>query len=285
MTARRTVLVVGATGNVGRHVVAGLRDAGAAVRAATREVGAARFPGGVDVVRADVREPDTVAAAAEGADAAFLVWPLVTTEAAPPAVEAIAHRVGRIVYLSSMGARDAAGGWTGAIRFHAEVERLVRASGAEWTFLRPSGFATNALMWAPEIRERGAVRWVFGGAARSLIHERDIAAVGVRALLGDGHAAAVHLLTAPATITQAEQVATIGRAIGRTVAWEESSPEEARERLLAAGADPAFVESALATWARFTTEPEPVTDTVARITGSPARSFAEWAGDHAADFR
>jgi hypothetical protein len=49
--------------------------------------------------------------------------------------------------------------------------------------------------------------------------------------------------------------------------------------------DPAFVHSALATWARLVTEPEPVTPTVEQVTGVPARTFRQWAGDHISDFR
>src|SRR4051812_2228312 len=50
-------------------------------------------------------------------------------------------------------------------------------------------------------------------------------------------------------------------------------------------AQPSFADAALAYWASLVTAPEPVTDTVRQLTGSPARSFASWARDHAADFR
>jgi hypothetical protein len=69
------------------------------------------------------------------------------------------------------------------------------------------------------------------------------------------------------------------------VRWEELAPEEARQQLLAAWGDPAFVDSALATWAGLVTEPEPVTPTVEQVTGVPARTFRQWAGDHISDFR
>jgi uncharacterized protein YbjT (DUF2867 family) len=128
------------------------------------------------------------------------------------------------------------------------------------------------------------VRWPYGAAARSLIHERDIAAVAVRALTEDGHAGAQYVLTGPQVLTQVEQVRTIGEVIGRPLRWEEISREAARQQLLAAWGDSSFVDRALAAWAEMVTEPEPVTPTVEEITGAPARTFREWAIDHADAF-
>jgi uncharacterized protein YbjT (DUF2867 family) len=187
-----------------------------------------------------------------------------------------------VVYLSAMAVRDDLDEQPGAV--WAGVERLIRRTSLEWTFLRPSGFATNALMWADQIRAAGVVRWPYGAATRSLIHERDIAAVAVRALTGDGHAGARYVLTGPEAMTQVEQVHAIGEAIGRPVSWEELSPDIARKELLAAWGDASFVDIALGSWADMVTAPEPVTRTVEQITCVPARTFREWAADHADAF-
>jgi uncharacterized protein YbjT (DUF2867 family) len=140
-------------------------------------------------------------------------------------------------------------------------------------------------MWADQIRSGDVVRWSYGEAARSLIHERDIAAVAVRALAEEGHAGARYVLTGPRTLTQVEEVQAIGAAIGRPLSWEELPLDEARAHLTQAFGDRAFAEGALEAWAEFVRRPELVTTTVQEVTGAPARSFAEWAGDHAADFR
>src|SRR3954452_20549929 len=87
-------------------------------------------------------------------------------------------------------------------------------------------------MWAAQIRDSDVVRWPYGQAARSLIHERDIAAVAVRALTEDGHAGARYVLTGPETLTQVEQVHAIGDAIGRPLRWEELSREMPKPRSL-----------------------------------------------------
>ena len=275
------ILVTGATGTVGRQTVSQLLAAGAPVRALARHPDSARLPGGVDVVAGDLSAPDTLAPALEDVEAVFLVWPFTTTEDAPAVLDAVERETRRLVYLSSAGGQqpDPVG------LFHADMERLIEESGLEWTFLRPSGFASNTLMWAGQIRGEGVVRWPYGAAARSLIHESDIAAVAVRALTGEGHHGAKHVLTGPGLVTQAEQVRTIGEVIGRPARWEDVPPEAVRDGLAAAFGDASFADHALDTWARFVEEPELVTSTVERITGTPARTFREWASGHADDFR
>jgi uncharacterized protein YbjT (DUF2867 family) len=275
------ILVTGATGTVGRQTVAQLLGTGAAVRAVTRHPERARLPGDVEVVGCDLSDPDTLAPALKDVEAVFLVWPFTTADGAPAALDAIERETRRLVYLSSAGGQrpDPVG------LFHADMERMIEKSKLDWTFLRPSGFASNTLMWAGQIRSDGVVRWPYGAAARSLIHESDIAAVAVRALTGEGHSGAKHVLTGPELLTQAEQVHTIGDVVGRPARWEDVPPEAVRDGLAAAFGDASFADHALDAWARFVAEPELVTSTVERVTGTPARTFHEWASDHAGDFR
>jgi uncharacterized protein YbjT (DUF2867 family) len=267
------IFVIGATGKVGRQVVSGLLERGAVVRALARDPAAAGLPAGAEVVAGDLSDPQGLARHLEGVEAVLLVWPFFTAEGAGEVVEALATPARRIVYLSA----EAAGARPDS--FWAAVERAIERSGADWTFLRPTGFAANTLMWADQIRESSVVRWPYGQAARSLIHERDIAAVAVRALTEDGHSGARYVLTGPETLTQAEQAQAIGEALGRTVRWEELSRREAEEQISG------LPETALDTWASFVETPEIVTSTVEEVTGEPARPFGEWARDHANDFR
>ena len=277
------ILVTGATGKVGRQVVTQLHEQGAKVRALARDPASAGLPAGVEVARGDLTDPASLEPHLAGVEAVFLLWPFNSPEQAADlgarVVEVLARHVRGIVYLSAEAvARRPDSVW-------GRMERLVEASGAAWTFLRPTGFAANTLMWADQIRSQGLVRWPYGAAARSLVHERDLAAVAVRALTEEGHAGRRYLPTGPEVLTQAEQVGVIGEVTGRAVRWEELPPEAARQQLLSAWGDPGFVDSALATWARLVTQPEPVTRTVEEVTGAPARTFRQWVGDHAADFR
>ncbi|SFA93780.1 Uncharacterized conserved protein YbjT, contains NAD(P)-binding and DUF2867 domains [Amycolatopsis marina] len=274
------VLVIGATGNVGRQVVHQLLEAGATVRAMARNPNTAALPGDAEVVAGDLTDPATVAAAAKGTRAAFLAWPFFTGEAAPAVLEALRPDVRHVVYLSSAGADEA----DGPVGFHYELEQQITHSGLEWTFLRPSGFATNTLGWADQIRQADVVRWPYGKASRSLIHESDIAAVATAALTGQGHAGKVYDLSGPEQLTQIEQVDAIGAAIGRKLHYEDVSRERARRELLAEWPDE-FAEGALDAWAELVTAPEPITTGVRDVIGRPPRTFREWAVDHAEDFR
>ncbi len=178
MTEQSKILVTGATGNVGGQVVSQLLDTGASVRALVRDPDSGGLPDGVEVVRGDLSAPDTLDVPLEGVETVFLVWTFLTAEAAPAVLDAVKRHARRIVYLSSMGVRDDLERQADPInQFHADMERLIEQSGLEWAFLRPSGFATNTLGWAEQIRADGVVRAPYGAMTRSLIHERDIASV------------------------------------------------------------------------------------------------------------
>ena len=107
----------------------------------------------------------------------------------------------------------------------------------------------------------------------------------MRALTEEGHAGKRYLLSGPAVLTQAEQLAAIARALGRELTWAELPRAEAQRALAAAWGDPGFAASALDTWERFVTHPEVVTSTVRDLTGAPAHSFADWAAANADAFR
>jgi uncharacterized protein YbjT (DUF2867 family) len=280
------ILVVGGTGTVGRQVLSQLSAKGAQVRALVRNPAAARLPSQVEVVRGDLTLPETLDSCLDGIDVVFLVWTAPAT-AVVPALERIAKRARRIVFLSApiktahpLFQQPNPG--RGMVE---QIERLIETSGLQWTFLRPGMFAANALSWwAPQIRSGDVVRWPHLAAPTAPIDERDIAAVAVRALCEEGHAGAEYVLTGPQSLTQFEQLSTIGRVLGRSVRIEEISPDEARRELLTIGPAVA-VKMLLDAWAAAIGQPAHVTSTVEEITGSPARAFADWVTDHSAKFR
>ncbi|MFG3226986.1 NmrA family NAD(P)-binding protein [Kitasatospora sp. NPDC048194] len=275
------ILVIGANGSVGRHVVAGLAERGCGVRALVRDGASAALPPGVEVVRGDLAAPESLVAALSGGVASvYLMWPAIPVQ--PRVVELIAEHAEHVVYLSTDVA-DLADDEQPVVH-HQEVERLIRKSGLRWTFVRAIDFAGNTLHWADQVRQ-GVVRWPYGAARRSLIHERDIADVAVAALTEKGHDGAKYVITGPESIAQADLARIIGEETGTEVRWEELEPETARAQLTEAWGNPAFVDARLRAWESFTREPERVTDTVREVLGRPARSFRSWARDHAEDFR
>ena len=167
---------------------------------------------------------------------------------------------------------------------HADIERLIATAGLASTIIRPGIFVSNArLWWAASIRNGEAVRWPYAAAETAPIDERDIAAVAARALCEDRHGGGDYVLTGPESLSQAEQVRTIGDAIGRRIRLEELSPEDFRRET--AGMWPApVVDMLLAAWKATLGQPAFVTSTVSDVLGSPARTFRQWAADHAAAF-
>jgi uncharacterized protein YbjT (DUF2867 family) len=281
----KRILVTGSTGNIGRQVVGELRATGCRIRALSRSPQSANLPADVEVVRGDLAVPETLDECLEGVDAVFLVW-VAPIAAAAMALERIASHAERIVFLSSPH-RTAHPFFQqpNALRsVHAGIEQRVETSGLRWTFLRPGAFALNCgNWWAPQIRNGDVVRWFHATAATAPVHERDIAAVAVRALCDEGHAGAEYVLTGPESLTQREQVHIIGDAIGRPLRFEELSPESVRREMLTM-MPASIADMLLSAYAAAVDRPALVTSTVADVTGAPARSFRHWAAEHAAEF-
>jgi uncharacterized protein YbjT (DUF2867 family) len=245
----------------------------------------------VEVLQGDLTAPASLAAALAGIERMYL-FPVDETARE---VVALAQQAGvrRIVDLSA--ASVTAGLHTNP------VEHAVEESGLEWTHVRPCGFMANMLqIWAPSIRAERVVRYPFADEPMNLIHEADVAAVATAALLEDGHMGAAYTLTGPALITVPEQVRAIGAALGEAVRYEEVTREQAREIMKAQGGFAAesadlmlgFIDYgggaaagadgyADQDWSALM---KPWPD-VEQVTGRRARSFAEWAKDHVADFR
>ncbi|WP_228791350.1 SDR family oxidoreductase [Nocardia puris] len=244
-----------------------------------RDPAAASLPSSVEIAPGDLTEPGTLASALAGVDTVYLTWPMLSAAVADAAVEVIAAHARRIVLLSS-AAVDEQDNPIGAA--HAIIERPILASGLEWTFLRPHGFATLTLEWAPQIRAGDVVRGAYGAATMTLLHEADIAAVAVRALTGDGHAGARYELTGPTPLSRVEPVATIGAALGRELTWQEIPRERAKAEIRWIA--PEYADAILAGLAGLADSPGRPTSTVEDLTGTPGRTYAQWVRDHLADF-
>lgn len=276
-----TILVTGATGNVGRQVVARLLDAGESVRALTRRPETAGLPAAAEVVAGDLDRPETLGAGLfTGVDRMYLF-----PSAHPEAVlgRATAAGVRRVVTLSALAVTAGQGNAIGDR--HAMVEKAVEGAGVEWTHLRPGAFAANALwQWAPTIRAEGVVRAPYGRSHQAPVHEADIADVAVAALREDGHAGRAYALSGPESLTQVERVATIAAVIGREIRFEEQTREEARAVMAAQMPEPA-AEMLLTFMAGSVDAPATIFPAYAEVTGRTGRTFAQWAAEHAEAFR
>ena len=284
-TRVRPVLVTGATGRVGRSVVDLLRDAGVPVRALTHRPEAATLPAEVEVVTGDLTAPESLDAALRGVGAVFLVWTVPPTTA-PAVVERLAAHAPRVVFLSSphQTAHPFFQQPNPMAALHADIERLIAASGLESTIIRPGMFASNTVFWwAAAIRADGVVRWPYGTAETAPVDDRDVAAVAARTLYQDGYAGADYVLTGPESLSQAEQITIIGDVLGRRIRFEDLSPDEFRGETEGSWPRPA-VDMLLAAWGATMGRPAYVTTSVYDVLGSPAGSFRQWVTDHAAAF-
>jgi uncharacterized protein YbjT (DUF2867 family) len=283
---RQHILVTGATGHIGSEVVSQLRGTGCRLRAMSRNPRAARLSPDVELVCGDLSAPDTLDACLDGMDSVFLVW-MAPLAAAAPAIERIAGHTRQVVLLTSphRTPHPFFQQPNGLRAVHAGVEELIQASGLRWTFLRPGPFAINCRgWWAPQLRTGNVVRWFYADAETAPVHERDIAAVAVRALCDAGHDGREHVLTGPASLTQREQLGILGDAIGRPLSFEELSRESAREQMLKMMFPPPIADMLLDAYAAAVGRPALVTSDVLDVTGASSRSFRDWASDHAADF-
>jgi uncharacterized protein YbjT (DUF2867 family) len=263
------IVVTGAMGNVGRELVRVLTAAGEKVRAVSRR--APEWP-------ADLAEPASLRAALEGADALFL---LVAGDA-PQDVVGLAATSGvrRVVLLSSQGA----GTRPEVYRHPAGFEDAVRASGLEWTILRPGGFHSNAYAWAETVRSARTVAAPFGDVGLPSVDPADIAEVAAVTLREPGHGGRVHVLTGPAPITPRERAEALGAALGVPVRFVEQTREEARTQMLRFMPEP-VVEGTLAVLGEPTAVEQEVSPAVADVLGRPPRPFADWAARNVAAFR
>ncbi|OIJ84943.1 NAD(P)-dependent oxidoreductase [Streptomyces sp. MUSC 14] len=276
------ILVTGATGTTGSEVVLQLAARGEKVRALTRDPARARVPAGVETVRGDFTDPDSLAVAMAGMTAAYLVSPPGPGAAHDAALVAAARAAGvrRLVKLSAIGTDEPEAGPSSA--WHGEGERAVRESGAEWTVLRPSSFASNTLAWAEAVRRGEPVPNMSANGASGVIDPRDIAEVAVRALLDAGHAGRTYTLTGPEAISVPDQVAVLAEVLGRPLTARNLSEDETLDFLRTAwGMDEARAQGVLTGIAYLRDGRNAiVTHDVPEVLGRPARAFGEWAEEH-----
>jgi uncharacterized protein YbjT (DUF2867 family) len=279
------ILVVGGTGKVGRHVVTGLVARDESVRVLSRRPDSAGMPAPVEVVAGSPAEPASVAAALEGVDRAFvtIVGDVETQARSVAEGVRVAGGVKRVVLMSSSAVRH-------PVRHriadeHRAAEEILRDVAPEVTVLRPGPFHSNALWWAPSIRSAGHVRCSIGNQPGAPIDPADVAAVGIVALLGAGHAGKVHELTGPEVLTSADQTEILSRVLGRPLTFDVAPEEETVARFAAITGDRPAAEGNV----RALRSPEVpwrrANSAVAELTGRPARRFEDWAADNAALFR
>ncbi|MEU8717203.1 NAD(P)H-binding protein [Streptomyces sp. NPDC048663] len=280
------IVVTGATGNVGRPLVAALAAAGERVTAVSRGIAPTDLPDGVVRARADLAEPESLRPALDGAGALFLHDGGTGGHGLDArAVLAVARDAGvaRVVLLSSqaVATRPESPSHGGAMR---AVEDAVRGSGLAWTVLRAGGFASNAFAWAGSVRAERTVAAPFGDVGIPVVDPADLAEVAAVALRKDEHTGRTYELNGPAAVTPRQQAAAIGAALGEPVRFVELTRDAARARM-AAFMPEAVVETTLAVLGEPTAGELRLSPDVEAVLGRAPGTFAGWARRNAGAFR
>lgn len=275
------ILVLGATGNVGRPLVRALMARGEAVKAASRS---GKPVDGAEGVAFDVADPMTFPHAFEGVDRAFVMLPGGYTEAKAlllPVIEAAATRGVKVVLLSVLGV-DA----DDSIPYR-QAELALEKSGVRWVVLRPNWFTDNFInYWKPGIDAAGVIALPAADGKSSFIDVRDIADSAAVALTTDRFDNKAFNLTGPEAIGYADAAALISEAAGKPVVYHPIDDDTFVGNLVGAGVPEVYARFLASIfypvregWTAV------ITNDVRTLTGHPARRVADWVKENAAVFK
>jgi uncharacterized protein YbjT (DUF2867 family) len=273
-----SVLIVGATGNVGAELVKQFADSGKRVKALVRnESKAASINHLAEPVIGDLMAPTTLESAFKNVERVFVLAPPVgeaeeTMErnAFNAAVEA---GVKRIVYLSSYGSTFG-GGYPFIV--HAANEKVLASLNVDWTVLRPTRFMPYMPFVWNSIFQRGLLLEQAGDGAMTTIDPVDIAAVGILALTTDGHEGQTYELTSEDSFSTRQLGETLSKVLNKRLTVFEGGTEELRAALIENGAPGEYASIMRNYFESVAHGRWKVTDTVGQVLGRKPRSYAQW---------
>jgi len=293
-TKQESILVTGASGNIGSEVVKQLLAVTPAVsiKAAVhsrQNVKNVKDGDRVKVIPIDYNELDTLREALKDVDKLFLLTPDVSNapDLASNAVSE-AKKVGirHIVKQSVMGADLEAD--VGTMRLHCQVEKIIEQSGIPFTFLRPNEFMQNFInFYRPSIKGNNAFYIPLEDAKVSLVDVRDIAAIAVESLIDeDKHKNKTYLITGPEALSYHQVAEVLSNATGRKISYVNISEEEAKAAMKEIGMSDWLINtvSELSDYFRKGKASE-VSPAVEEVTGRKPISFSQFANDYADAFR
>lgn len=271
-----TYLVTAATGNIGGATLRALLERGAPVRAVSRSE--REWPEGVEGIVADLGDPDGLREAAAGVRGAFLMSGYPSEAGVLEALPRDAH-----VVLLSSGSVPGGSADNAVTAYHLKSEQAVRASGHPWTMLQPNSFMSNALRWKEQLASGDKIRLPFADVPIAMVDPEDVGAVAAAALTEAGHDGSSHRLSGPEALRPEEQVAIVGEALGRPLAFEAQPDDEARAEM-SAQMPAEYVDAFFAFFREGTSDETTVWPTVTDVLHRPPGTLAAWARANAERF-
>ena len=275
------ILVIGATGVVGRHVVRQLSAAGHRPRALVRDPRRARRRLGdhAESFAGTLDRPETIEAALTGTDRVFLLTRQTSRQAEQECavIRAAARaQVRHVVKLSVFRADDLSS--LQVARQHRLTERALEQSGLAYTILRPVFFMQNLF----GMLRHGAIRTATGHGRVAMIDARDIASAAVTTLTSNAHDGRTYTLTGPKALSFDEVASILGAQIGIHVRHMGVSPDDVRQAVQRTGVESWFADDMANLHDLLASGYEDlVTDDVHTVTGGPPRPLAQFPHDFA----
>jgi uncharacterized protein YbjT (DUF2867 family) len=284
--SKRLTLVIGGTGHTGSGIVQGLLARGMTVRALARSEknGNALQRQGVQIVTGNLDDPSSLTPSLfrDVTDVYFCTWNGPTALDHWRNFRAALQAAGaspRIVHGSAFGSPRSR-----IIQQLEATDQDLKASGLDWTILRPTFFMQNTMMAAPTIKDQGTIYYDWGNGKAGMIDVRDIvdAALGVLTAENGHFKAQEFVLTGPRPVGFADVAAGIGRAIGKEVRYVPVPHEAAKQAMVGMGL-PEWIADGYVELNRGFEDgfANTATDGVARLAGHPPRAFDQFAQDFA----
>jgi uncharacterized protein YbjT (DUF2867 family) len=279
-------LITGSTGHIGRPLVEQLHREGHDVRALVRDSSRSELlPDGIDVAVGDLDDPGSVGEALRGVEAVFVLHVGIGTAQTQIMIEAARRAaVNRIVLLSSVGARLIPLAGLMPESFAAR-ENLLRASGLDVTYLRPTSLMSNALSWADGIRDNNQVVDVTDPGVLVPVDPGDVARVAARVLTEDGHSGHGYILNGPEALTARQQVAILSEVLGRSIEFVDVTPEQAAKEAIEGGMPVRLAQAMQDLNELFRARRVgQIGDDIENLTGVAPATFRQWCERHIDDF-
>lgn len=284
---KETILVTGATGTVGRELIKQLSILdGVRVRAGVHSIikgeNLKRLPD-VEVVEMEFTDPESLHAAFTHADRVFMVTPFADNQVEMAKVlvdEAKRSGVKHLVKLSVLGAEDEQG--LQIAKWHRQIEEYVEQSGIPFTFLRPSSFMQNFVAYnSKSILEENAIYMPVGDGKVGYIDARDIAAVGVAVLKGEGHEGMAYDLTGPDALSMQEVAHVMRDVTGKPVTFVDVPEAAARSAMQQENVPDWMIEAMLELNGAYKAgKGNYVTNTIEEITGRKPHTLQMFVQDY-----